>query len=541
MRKQLSTFVLAAAVTSAPAGCATTRTLESSQRPARPRLIVQIVVDQFRADYIPRYRAQWTSGLRRLLTEGAYFTNAAYPYSGTVTCAGHFSIGTGAAPAAHGMVLNEWWDREQRLRVHCPNDPLVTPIGFTKPVEARYSGRRLMSETFAMRLDASQPQDAGRVVTMSLKPRSAIGLAGKTGDAVVWFDERGSFASSTAFPRPAWLETYLETHPIEPLTNESWVRLKDEAIYIGSDRDPGARPTPGWTALFPHKLSDTGRADAQFYDRWQRSRFSDAYLAELAIAAVDALKLGQGPGTDYLGVSFSALDLVGHKFGPASHEVQDILLGVDAGIGLLLAHLDRTVGAGNYVVALSADHGVGDIPEESSGGRVARGAMTKIVQDVLEKTWGPGKYVESEIYTDIYLTEAARDRLAADAGARAAVKRALEAVTGIERVLITPADIRNAADLDPRLAMVRLSYYPDRSGDLVVLLERNFTASTDAASHGTSFDYDRRVPVILFGSPFKAGIFEGPASPLDIAPTWARLTGVALDRPHGRSLDAAVK
>lgn len=541
MRRLVLCSIVAVLLMSSTA-CARHAALNQPSQPARPRLIVQIVVDQMRSDYIPRYSAQWSAGLRRLLAEGAHFVNAAYPFAGTVTCAGHASIGTGTVPSIHGMVRNEWWDRENERRIHCPDDRRVTPVGFTRPSEDGYSGRRMMADTFAMRLDASQPPEAGRVVALSLKPRSAIGLAGKSGDAVVWFDPQGTFASSSAFGHPAWLDAYLDGHPIEAQVNAEWTRVRDAAAYIGSDRDAGARPPAGWTSLFPHTLSDTGRADSVFYDRWQRSRFSDAYLADLAIAAIDALKLGQGSGIDYLAVSFSALDLVGHKFGPDSHEVQDILLGVDAAIGRLLAHLDAAVGAGNYAVALSADHGVSEIPEATGGGRIARGAATKIIEDVLDKAWGPGAYVAVEITSDVYLTAPARARLQRDAQTQAALRGALEALAGVDRVVLTPGDLERAAgSSDPTMQMVRLSYYPDRVGDIWLLLQPNAVAWSDAASHGTPHAYDRRVPVILFGSPFKAGTFEGPASPLDIAPTWSRLTGVALDRPFGRSLDAAVK
>ena len=514
-----------------------------AQTPARPKLIVQLVVDQFRADYVPRYRAQWTKGLHRLLSEGAHFTEARYPYTGTITCAGHASIGTGTVPSVHGMVLNEWWDREMRLRIHCPNDPLVTPIGFTKPATTRYSGRRMLTQTFADRLDASQAPDAGRVVTMALKPRSAIGLAGHGGDAVVWF-EGGTFATSSAFGQPAWLGEWLKAHPVEASTGREWTRARAAADYIGTDDDAAAKPPQGWTARFPHKLSDTGTADALFYDRWQRSPFSDAYLADMAMAAVDAMALGRGPGIDYLGVSFSGLDLVGHKFGPGSHEVQDMLIGVDEQIGRLLAHLDTAVGAGNYVVALSSDHGVGEIPEllGAKGGRLVRGTTARVIEDVLDKAWGAdAKHVEYDLYTDFYLTEATRARLASDESAVAALRAAIEADPAVLRMMTARDFERAPFSSNPMISAARLSYYPGRSGDISVLLRENYTSSTDATSHGTYYDYDRRVPVILFGSPFKAGNFEGPASPLDIAATWSRLTGVALDRPHGRSLDAAVK
>lgn len=531
------TFVLAVAP-----GCLARPDVQTPSAPARPKLIVQLVIDQMRADYPARYSGQWTGGLHRLLTEGAHFTEARYPYAVTITCAGHSSIGTGTVPAIHGMTLNEWWDAATRRRTPCTSDPGVTAIGFTKPTTSGQSGRWQMAQTFAERLRASQNGD-GRTVALSLKARSAIGLAGHAGDAVVWFDDRGTFATSSAYGKPEWLAAYVAAHPVEDALGATWTYARPAAAYHGTDAGLGEKPPTGWTALFPHKLTDKTAADAGFYDRWQRSPFSDAYLADMAIAAIDALSLGQRAGTDYLGVSFSALDLVGHKFGPGSHEVQDLLIRTDAAIGRLLAHLDAKVGRGNYVLALSADHGVGEVPETpgGSGGRLVRGTAAKIIEDTLDNAWGAGTYIDQDLYNDIYLTAAARTRLEREPSTLALVKQRIEALPAVLRVL-SAADIeRERASQDPMMRAFLLSYYPGRSGDLVLLLREHYTSSTDAVSHGTYYDYDRRVPVILFGSSFKAGTYATPASPLDIAATWSRLTGVALDRPHGRSLDAAVK
>ncbi|MDQ3070158.1 MAG: alkaline phosphatase family protein [Acidobacteriota bacterium] len=516
---------------------------DAAARAARPKLIVQLVIDQFRYDYPERYGATWSKGLHRLMTEGAWFTESAYPFAGTVTCAGHASVGTGKAPAAHGMVLNAWWSRETARRINCTTDSAVTQIGLPKAVTGGDSARWMLAPTFAERLLDSQPAGAGRVVSLSLKARSSISLAGRRGDAVVWFDDEGSFATSSAYPDPAWLRAHVTAHPVERAVGSTWTRLKPESFYDGTDEGVGERPTRGWTSRFPHRISDSGAADAEFYDRWQRSPFSDAYLTEMAIAAVDALALGRRAGTDYLAVSFSALDLVGHKFGPRSHEVQDVLLHADVAIGRLLAHLDATVGAGSYVVALTADHGVGEVPETPGGpgGRLPRTLVTKTIEAVLDKAWGDARYVEDEIGTNIFLTPAARERLGTDGDAMTAIRQRIGEIPAV-RGLMTAADFAAARGSgDPLVQSLLLSYHPERSGDLLVLLRRDFTSSTDAASHGTYYDYDRRVPVILFGSPFKAGRFGGPASPLDIAPTWARLTGVALDQPYGRSLDSAIK
>lgn len=509
--------------------------------PSTPKLIVQLAVDQFRADYTQRYGAAWTDGLRRLFSEGAVFTEAAYPYAGTVTCAGHASIGTGAMPADHGMVLNAWFDREQGRRRPCTVDETVSPVGFTKDASGRHSARWMMVPTFAERLDASQPADAGRVVALSLKARSAIGLAGHSGDAVVWFDG-SAFATSSAYGKPAWAGAHLEAHPIEAQIGEVWTRVRPPATYQGPDADTGVKPPAGWTDRFPHPLSD-GDADAPFYGHWQRSPYSDAYLADLAIAAIDALSLGRGDGTDYLGVSFSALDLVGHTYGPDSHEVQDVLARLDITIGRLLAHLDARVGRDNYVLAFTADHGVGPVPETmgDAGGRLPSTRIRQEVDGALDAILGAGDHVLDVIGTDVYLADASRARLDQDGKAVAELRRRLRALPAVDDVMKAAALAAARQSSDPIVRARGFSFYPGRSGDLLVVLRENFTSSTSGASHGTEHAYDRRVPVILFGSAFKTGTYDGPASPLDIAQTWARLTGITLEKAAGHSLDRAVK
>lgn len=525
-------------------GCAPRQAPDASparEAARRPGLIVQLAVDQYRADYTHRYGAAWTEGLRRLISEGAVFSDAAYPYAGTVTCAGHASIATGAVPADHGLVLNAWFDRDAGRRRPCTLDASVSPVGFTKDAAGRHSARWMMLPTFAERLDASQPANAGRVVALSLKARSAIGLAGHSGDAVVWF-EGSAFATSSAYGKPAWAGAHLEAHPIEAQTGEVWTRARPPSTYAGRDEDLGASPPPGWTDRFPHPLSD-GKADARFYDRWQRSPYSDAYLADLAITAIDALSLGRGGGTDYLAVSFSALDLVGHKYGPDSHEVQDVLARLDVTIGRLLAHLDAAVGRDNYVLAFTADHGVSPVPETmgEAGGRLPSARIRREVDGALDAILGAGDHVLDVIGSDVYLADAARVRLERDANATADLRRRLRALHAVEAVM-TAAELAVARhSRDPDVRARGFSYYPGRSGDLLIVLRENFTSSTDAASHGTEHAYDRRVPVILFGSAFKTGTYDGPASPLDIAQTWARLTGITLEKAAGHSLDRAVK
>jgi predicted AlkP superfamily pyrophosphatase or phosphodiesterase len=508
----------------------------------RPRLIVILVVDQMRADYLERYAPLLTRGLHRLSEQGAWFTNAAYPYLNTVTCVGHSTIGTGTFPYHHGMVLNAWFDRASKTSPGCTEDRRVKEITYAglKP-EIGDSARNLLRPSLGEQV---RERARGRAVAISLKPRSSIPLVGHHADAVVWFDERGGWSTSAAFTKKpvAFLEEFIGSHPITADEDKTWTRTLEPGAYTGEDDVAAEKPPAGMTRAFPHVLAGPPLKDSTetFFTRWQRSPFADEYLGRLAETAVEKLALGRGPGTDFLAVSFSSLDLVGHVFGPRSHEVQDILVRLDATIGRLLDHLDQQVGAGNYVLGLSADHGVADIPEAAGlGGR----QTAKQVKDALEKVFVPvlglGDHVAATAYTDIYLTSKTMERLRADGGLRTAAADALLALPGVSRVFVGSelASAAARASTDPVLRAAALSYYPGRSGDLIISPRENWLLGTTAATtHGTQYPYDQRVPVILFGAGVRAGRYSQAASPADIAPSLATLGGVPIAPTDGRAL-----
>ncbi len=516
--------------------------------PAGPKLVVVISVDQMRSEYITQYRHQWRAGLRRLVQEGAWFTEAAIPYMNTVTCAGHATIATGSFPYRHGLVLNEWWERELGRDVNCTEDPAVEAIGYGAPVSGGHSAHRLRLTTLAEELH-SQFGPGVRVVTMSLKARSAIMLAGRRGDAVTWFNETGgTWATSTAYTdKPvAFVSEFARANPAEADCGKVWQRLLPAEQYLHADDLPGERPGRGWTATFPHPLggecADADVTDRDFYDRWRRSPYSDAALARMAAAAIDALNLGRGSATDFLGISFSALDLVGHWFGPRSQEVQDILAQLDRSLGRLLAHLDEKVGVGNYVVALSADHGVSETPEQTgrAGGRLSTMQLLREAERELDRLWGEGDYVARVRHTDLYCRPGVYERLQREEEAMAAVLAALRSVPGVARVFRSDElpGLRSSSD---RLARATaLSYFPGRSGDLMIIPKPGWITSSDAATHGTGYDYDARVPVILLGAGIRPGWYSQPASPADIAPTLAHLLGIRFAGRDGRILREAL-
>jgi predicted AlkP superfamily pyrophosphatase or phosphodiesterase len=513
-----------------------------SQRPSGPKLLVVVVVDQMRSQYLEDYRALFTKGFNRILTEGAWFTRAAYPYLNTVTCAGHSTIGTGTFPYRHGMVLNTWYDRDTKKLPTCTSDPAATEFSYSglKPLEGDSAGR-LMQRTLAERL---KTEHGARVVALSLKPRSTVPIAGSKADAVAWFDDRGGWMTSLAYGPPSpQLQAFISANPPSADLRKIWQKSRGRRDYQFDDNAHEERPAVGWGRTFPHPLSRRrGKPDAGFYARWQRSPYSDEYLGRMAAAMIDTMRLGRGSNVDFLSVSFSALDLVGHAYGPRSHEAQDLLVRLDATLGRLLHHLDSTVGRGNYVLALSSDHGVSDIPEQTTdGGRMTNSAIKAALQKVLAEAIGPGEHVMSSQYTDHYLSAAAAERLRSDERGRGAVIAAMRAMPGVEQAYYGPdlarPDARQSSDHLLRAAA--LSYYPGRSGDLILLPRAHWITSTAATTHGTHNQYDQRVPVIVFGAGIKPGAYEGPATPADIAPTLAAAAGFDPGPVDGRVLSEA--
>jgi predicted AlkP superfamily pyrophosphatase or phosphodiesterase len=515
----------------------------AAAQPTRPKLIVLIVVDQMRADYLERYSSGFTGGLRRLMREGAWFTNAAYPYLNTITCAGHSTIGTGMLPFHHGMIMNSWLDRRTGKTPYCTDDPTATEISYNGLQGATGdSAKKMLAPALGEQVRA---RAHGRAVAMSLKPRSSITLVGRSADAVIWFDERGGWATSSAFTRAPvpFLQQFITANPITADYDKVWTRTLDPSAYQFVDDDPAERPGAGAGRTFPHPLGvPGGKPDASFFTRWQGSPYSDEYLGRMAAAAVDALKLGKGEHIDLLAVSFSALDAVGHVYGPRSHEVQDLLVRLDLTIGRLLDHLDRTVGAGNYVLGLSADHGVADIPEETHAGRQASKDVKDALSNVLTPALGAGNHVVTTLYTDIYLSPAALERLRKDPKLLAAALAALRALPGIAQAFLGDdlrgADARSSGDAVKRAAA--LSYYRGRSGDLIIVPKENWLLSSNVTTHGTLYPYDQRVPVILFGAGVRAGRYTQTVTPADLMPTLATLTQVPIAPTDGRVLSEAL-
>ena len=535
------------------------RAIAPQARPARashPKLVVLLVVDQMRADYVTNFHSQWTAGLARLVNEGAWFRNARYPYLNTVTCAGHATISTGRLPSAHGIIGNGWYDASNHKSVTCTADPKITNTAYDAQAKGGDSAWRLEAPALAdeLRDQSAQPVHA---ISFSMKARAAIMLGGHKADAVTWFDvSTGAWVTSSAYSHSDAIAAFVKAHPVAAEFGESWTPVPPDEKFVFTVTPNGRQTIPGWNESFPHAIDGnkaTGPGPA-FYSQWDVTPFSSAYLVKMAEATADAMNLGKRGGIDFLGISFSSLDSIGHALGPYSHEVQDTLSQLDQQLGELFAHLDQTVGAGNYVVALSADHGVAPIPEEGAtqglnGGRVWDHAIRENAERVLDAKWGGSGHVVDFSEGNMYFAAGDYAKLRSDSATMQAVIDAIKSIHGVARVFRSEELAAHPATKDPILAAAEYGFYPGRSGDLVIALQPYWIYSEPHAdgspgtgtTHGSANEYDQRVPVLLYGWGVKKGAYDQAAAPLDIAPTLAEISGIHMPATDGRILKEAIR
>jgi hypothetical protein len=477
---------------------------------AEPPLVVLVVIDGLRAADLER-AAAWpgSAGLRRLVDGGTLFERAEYPYATTKTCPGHATISTGTLPARHGIVGNEWFDRETRAVVSCVADAGSPTLGASPG--AGVSGRWLRAPALADAVVAG----GGNAVAVSLKDRAAAMLAGQRGVAFWWGPDGFTTSRGYAAALPPFVVAWNRARP--RLAGTTWERAAERSRYVGVDDDPRERPPAGLGRSFPHPVSDDGAVYTPAGADW---------VIDLALAAVAGAELGAG---DLLAISVSTVDVVGHAFGPDSHEAVDALVRLDRGLARLLDGLDRTVGRDRYVVALTADHGMGAAPPAER--RVAGDVIVRAAEVALDEALGAADWVEAFREPHLYLRPEA---LARGAKPAAIAARAIARVPGVAAAF-TARELAGGG----LAARVRRSAAAPRSGDVIVVAAPGFLIAPDddiAASHGTPHAHDRHVPLIVMGPGIAAQRIARPVSPVDLAPTLARFLGVALPGADGAPL-----
>lgn len=522
---------------------------------AKPvKLVVGIVIDQFRFDYLQRFEDQFVEGgFKRLLTSGAVFTNANYIHTPTYTACGHATFMTGAPPAMTGIIGNEWYDRESGKVVSSVSDDK----GQFKSLGGRDGARaaaphKLLGTTLGDELRLAT-QGQAKVIGLSYKDRSAILPAGKRPNGAYWFDATtGTFASSTYYftDQPEWVKKFNQEQHCNKYFGKKWERLLPEAAYQRSTSDDAVYERKArYGATFPYTLNGgEDKPGAKFYAQFDASPFANEHLAALAKAAIESEALGADDTTDLLTVSFSANDLVGHAYGPYSHEVQDITLRTDRILADFFSYLDKKIGLQNVVIALTADHGVAPVPEQVKelgyGGRLENKAVQDAVQLALSQRFGEDKWVLNFGNGNVYLDEAVIERRKLSAAeVEAAAQTAILKMPGIAECLTRTQLMQGRVPATWIGKSVANGFHAQRNGNLVVVPQPfYFFGEASLTTHGSPYSYDTHVPVIFLGADLAAGHYHDASSPADIAPTLATLLKVQPpSNSVGRVLSEALK
>ncbi|MCM5664391.1 alkaline phosphatase PafA [Galbibacter mesophilus] len=510
----------------------------------RPKLVVGIVVDQMRYDYLTRFWDQYgEGGFKRMVNEGFNCKNNHFNYIPTKTAAGHASVYTGATPKVHGIIGNDWYDKTEDRMVYCTEDGVVESLG-TDSDAGKMSPRRMVASTMTDQLKLATVS-RGKVIGISLKDRGSILPAGHAADGAYWFHgkKEGHWVTSTYYMEklPKWVKKFNDSDAAEKY-KKVWNPLYDIETYTASIEDDNEfegtfsgekKPT------FPHDLPKLWKDNGRF-DLLKGVPFGNSLTTDFAEAAIEGEDLGKDDITDFLAVSFSATDYVGHRFGVSAKETQDTYLRLDQDLERFFAFLDNKVGKGEYTVFLTADHAAVEVPSylesmEIPGGYFSKKDFIDSLTEFLDDTFGSDKLIKNFSNEQIFLDQKEIKKLGISS---AEVENAI--VTEIKNYKhITEAysgtDLRNQEFTDGLANRLQKGYHFKRSGDVLVVLDPGFINSTNrkGTTHGSGHAYDTHTPLLFFGKGINHGATVRRTEIPDIANTVCALLGITF--PSGKS------
>ena len=508
-----------------------------------PRLVVVVSFDQFRGDYPERFETIYptSGGFRRIMREGATFSNCRYDHANNITGPGHAVLLTGCYPVRTGIVGNDFCDLKAGTCGYCAQD-----------TSGVFGAGKLLVPTLGDLLRRISPQS--KVVGIGLKDRAAILMAGSSATSCVWYDANARrWTSSASYPQPPWLSTLNATNNVERYVGAVWTPLPvpPDVPVMPPDSVPEEGAYPGGSNAFPHRV--LAPTHPKFMASIAISPFSMEMLFDATREVIDREKLGRDDKPDLLCVGVSTTDYVGHVFGPDSREVMDMYARADRELDELIGHLDRRVGRKNYILVITSDHGVAPIPEilqrqaeqqraSIDAGRIREAEIQSRIDSVLTKQFGAlpknGSYVREIFEPSIYLNwsvipDDQRERAVAEA------TRAVASHPGIGIAIASDSIIagRRPESIDEQTwSAIRSSTFAGRTGEVVMYPKQYWIIGGNVATHGTPYDYDRWVPMMWFGGSIAPGSSSARCAPVDIAPTLAKMLRVRLDNVDGRPL-----
>ncbi|RPD99930.1 alkaline phosphatase family protein [Aureibaculum marinum] len=519
----------------------------------RPKLVIGIVVDQMRYDYLTRfYNKYGEGGFKRLLNSGYNFENAHYNYIPTYTAVGHTSIYTGTTPSNHGIIGNNWYDKAAKEYIYCVDDNDFNTVGAKKG--GKKSPRRLMSTTIGDELKMAQNR-RGKVIGVSIKDRSAILPAGHAADAAYWFEggDDGKFITSTYYMDnlPKWVQNFNKNGKAKKYINSTWSTLYNIDSYTESiaDNNPYEGLFKGKeTPTFPYNLKKLKKENNN-YSLLSATPFGNSIVKDFAQAAIVGEKLGQTDNvTDFLAVSFSSTDYVGHKFGVDSKEVQDTYLRLDKDLADFFDFLDKKVGKNNYTLFLTADHAAVQVPSYLETLKIPAGYFdsktfkSKVNAFLLEK-YKSEDLMENFSNFQIFLNKDKIKELKLDAN-EIAQNLADELINydGIYKV-VTARTMQTTNFTEGIMHLLQNGYNQKYSGDVLLIPNpATISYSKTGSTHGSGYNYDTHIPIIFYGKGIKHGASKGHVNVIDIAPTISSLLEVTFPNTNtGKVLEQVIE
>ncbi|WP_430411947.1 alkaline phosphatase PafA [Kordia sp.] len=519
-----------------------TKTETATTTVKTPKLVVGIIVDQMRYDYLTQFENKYgEGGFKRMMNEGYNCKNNHYNYIPTYTGPGHASVYTGTTPENHGIIANDWYDKFAKKFVYCASDDRYTSVGVTDKYEGKMSPSRMQTTTVTDQLRLAT-QQRGKVIGIAIKDRGAILPAGHAANGAYWFygKDKGNWITSTYYTKelPTWVQTFNAADEAEKYLT-TWNTLYDIHTYAesGSDVNTYEGTFKGKAnGSFPYDLAALKDKNGGF-DIIKATAYGNSLTTDFAIAAIKGEQLGKDATPDILAVSYSSTDYVGHKFGVNSKEIQDTYLRLDKDIERLFASLDAEVGKGNYTVFLTADHAAVHVPSYLESMKIPAGyfsnkALKKHLVDFLNTTYGSEKLIENISNGQIFLdhTEVNRLKIAAIA-IENVLQTELLKYDQVSKVY-TRTTLTSGEFTTGIAAALQKGFNQKRSGDVCFVLNpATISYPRTGSTHGSGFNYDTHVPLLFYGNGIEQGETLQRTVITDIAPTISAILGISF--PNG--------
>ncbi len=508
---------------------------EKSQE--QPKLVVGIVVDQMRYDYLTRFWDRFgEDGFKKLVNEGYNFKNNHFNYVPTYTGPGHASVYTGTSPMNHGIIGNGWYDKFIHESVYCAGDDSVEPVG-TEDDAGKMSPHRMKTTTVSDE-NRLHTQMRGKTIGVSIKDRGSILPAGHTANAAYWFhgDDEGKWITSSYYMEelPQWVKDFNDSDKVEAYL-KPWNTLYDIETYkeSGSDKnnfEGGFRGKED--ATFPYDLAELSKENGGF-DIIENSAYGNDITLEFALAAIEAEELGQDVDTDFLTLSFSSTDKIGHNFGVNSKEIQDTYLRLDKNIAQLLEELNEQVGEGNYTIFLSADHGGGDVPAYLDSVNIPAGyfesdEFREELEQFVSEEFDEDELIESVYNNQIFFNyEVMEEAEISSSELQSKMAHYILQLDQIDKVY-TRDQVSSGSFVSGAGVAIQNGFNQKRSGDVIYVLDpATIVYSRTGSTHGSGLMYDTHAPLIFYGNGVKKGSTTQRTEIVDIAPTLSALLGIS--------------